>query len=112
MPHHAQVERRQNYVFAGLLCVLVVLFAIGAKVALYQPGQADKPIAATKLWESTPDLLVQATPPLPATSLLVFATFALSFAIARVSFLSAEQVAPPLQSWFSPYLSIRPPPSL
>ena len=106
-------HRRRTRIFVLLLCSLVFLFALAAKLAPYHPEPANKPIAATKVWQSIEEPAATMSPALAPMSLLWSAILALTFLPAAAFFAPAfEKAAPPLQSWFSPHLSSLPPPSL
>jgi hypothetical protein len=100
-------------IFGGVLCSLVLFFSVAAKVAMPQPGRAFKPIASLKMQREISAPTLQATPAIAVSALLFLIAFAESFALpisAKFSF-PIESQPPALQSWFSSYLSVRPPPS-
>ena len=50
---HVDGRKRWKYCFGGMLCCLLLVYAVGAKLALYhlqQPGA--KSVAATKAWQN------------------------------------------------------------
>lgn len=103
---------RMRLIFGGVLCSLVFFFSVAAKIAMPQPGVATKPIASLKMQRKISELS------LPATSLIVAAVALLLFSVGRIFpaqnlakfSLVIEPQAPSFQCWFSPYLSVRPPP--
>jgi hypothetical protein len=102
-------------ILGGVLCSLVLFFSVAAKIAMPQPGKAFKPIASLKMQRKIPGPTLQAAPSIAVLAAFYFLfTFAESFAApTAVRFSSAiELQAPAFQSWFSPYLSVRPPPSI
>ena len=107
-------RRRMRLIFGGVLCSLVLFFSVAAKVAMPQPGKAFKPIASLKMQRRTPGPAVQAIPEVAVSAVLLLIAFAESFAApVSAKFSSAiEPQAPAFQCWFSPYLSVRPPPSI
>jgi CBS domain containing-hemolysin-like protein len=100
-------------IFGGVLCSLVFIFSLAAKVAMPQPGEATKPIASLKMQRKIPELSLQATPLIAAAvAFLLFAFGKIIPAQIAAEFSSAiELQAPAFQCWFSSYLSVRPPPS-
>lgn len=104
-------RKRSKYLFGSVLCCLMVVFAVGAKMALYQPQKAAKSIAATKAWQDH----VPAIEAPVAFSAISFAgvlalVFALSFAPLWVIAQDEDELSAHI--WFSPALSVRPPPVL
>lgn len=105
-----------RYAVGAMLCWLLVVYAVGAKLALYhttQPGA--KYVAATKAWQDhdltanstdvtlTPALI--AAPSLSLTALLLTAVFAV------VWVLPVDPRVPATVRGFLPELSVRPPPA-
>jgi hypothetical protein len=90
----------------------MVVFAVGAKMALYQPQQAAKSIAATKAWQDHAVPAIEAPIALSAISFagILAIVLALSFAPLWVIARDEDDLSAP--GWFSPGLSVRPPPAL
>jgi arginine exporter protein ArgO len=106
------VQRRWRHLFGLMLCSLLFFFAVGAKTALYHPQQDQvKTLISTKVWQNTavPPAIssqVAKAPVLLYLAVLLMATFAVTRLIPiEQSFVRASR-------WFSPSLSVRPPPSL
>lgn len=107
-------SRTMRQLFGCVLCMLVIFFSVSVKVAMSQPGRAQKPFASVKLRQRNPDLGLSSNPQVLVTAvLLVFGCIALvcSLALGQLR-LVIELSAPTLQCWFSPYLAVRPPPSI
>jgi len=107
-------SRTMRQLFGCVLCMLVIFFSVSVKVAMSQPGRAQKPFASVKLRQTNPDLGLSSNPQVLVTAvLLVFGCIALvcSLALGQLR-LVIELSAPTLQCWFSPYLAVRPPPSI
>ena len=94
--------------------MLVIFFAIAAKASMPQSGTPQKQIASMKLEQRHAEQgLLSAPQILAATALLIFGYFAFfsNLPLVKVG-LVIEPSAPALQSWFSPYLAVRPPPTI
>ena len=103
-------RRQLHYLFGSILCGLLLFFAVSAKLALYQPQQQSaKSIAATKVWKSNaipaPD-----SEPVQVSLLNLFAVV-LSMSLVTISLLSHCEPVLPAPNWFTPDLSVRPPPT-
>lgn len=113
----SQMNRRNalRYAVGALLCWLLVVYAVGAKLALYhtqQPGA--KSVAATKAWQDH-DLPVSFVAAEAAPAVVVLPNvsvagllLAIAFAVAWV--LPVERDVPGVVRGFVPELSVRPPP--
>lgn len=105
-----------RYAVGAMLCWLLVVYAVGAKLALYhtqQPGA--KSVAATKAWQDH-DLTIspmeaQVAPALVAAPSLSIGALLLAAAFAVVWVLPAIPRVPAVVRGFSPHLSVRPPPA-
>lgn len=108
-----QGDDRQTlrYLFGSVLCCLLLLFAVSAKIAPYHTQRAAKPIAATKAWQNNAIPSADTEPAAPTLSLLDIFTVILSLLFAAVSTVSVSRPIIPAPCWFSPYLSVRPPPA-
>jgi hypothetical protein len=50
---HFMRPKGLDHVIAFLVCTLLVIFAVGAKVAMYHPSErGTRPIAAAKAWQA------------------------------------------------------------
>jgi hypothetical protein len=102
-----------SYIFGGILCSLLLLFTVGAKLAPYHPQQQEaKPIAATKAKQNNAIPSADTAIVGHAPSFLNILTVLLSLVFVATSLVSLNQPASPFPTWFSPYLSVRPPPAL
>ena len=105
-----------RYAVGAMLCWLLVVYAVGAKLALYhttQPGA--KSVAATKAWQDQ-DLTANPTdvtliPALIATPSLSVAVLLLAAVLAVVWVLPADPRVPAAVRGFLPEPSVRPPPA-
>jgi hypothetical protein len=109
---HLACRKYLRHIVAGTICALLFIFAVGTKVAAYHPHEAAaKPIASTKVWQTTKNV-----PPAPeqiriptypvALLVLLFGVFAME----GIAVTPAREVrAPGFPTSFSP-LAIRPPP--
>ena len=94
------------------MCALLIFFAVAAKVSPYAPQHKDMKVLSTnKVWQ---DDAGRAFPAPPEYQAIVVATLALLFLAS--AFHSSRPVSfdePRLTrfEWFSPDLSVRPPPS-
>lgn len=101
--------------FGTALCALLLFFAVATKLAGYYPHDPSaEPIAAAKVWQDTgtsslPVEMEQAKPS-PVVLDLIAAILSLVFAVAWY-FSTEQQPGSALPSWFSPFLSVRPPPA-
>lgn len=95
-----------------LLCSLVFLFSAAAKLATYRHAPAAKQIAATKLLQKSVAPATAVTPQVPIASLVWVAFLVLPVAPLTTTFATAwPDQTPPVDSWFSPFLAVRPPPA-
>ena len=109
-------DRKQwKYYFGGMLCCLLLVYAVGAKLALYhlqQPGA--KSVAATKAWQDNaiPSIDVEIAPIHAVPSTLYLVAIILSLTFTAVWRIIQEEPVRAMPRWFSPHLSVRPPPTL
>jgi hypothetical protein len=113
----AQLARRKelNHLIAIAICSLLLVFAVGSKVAAYHSKeQAARSIAALKVWQAKQVATGAQTAPipvLPSAALAVVCLFFLSVAVHDLQ-LGRELTGFHLQSQgFSP-AAVRPPPAL
>lgn len=100
-----------RYLFAGLLCTLLLIFAVGAKVASYHPEQqAARFMAATKVCQNNA-IPVPPRPILFTQLFLALVSLMMSMEFVTRWQLSHRQPARPNPRWFSPVRSVRPPPA-
>ena len=104
-----------RYVVGAMLCGLLLVYALGAKLALYHTGQPGaRSVAATKAWQDQAVPLVEAEiAPVPATPSVMEAVAALlSLVFVAVWFVAEDKPVMAVARRFSPHLSVRPPPSI
>jgi hypothetical protein len=95
-----------------MLCCLLFLFAVEAKIAPYHPHLPEaKSIAATKAWQDNAIPSVESGPVSQAPALLDIFAVLLILVFTAIRCVSLDEPVVPAPSWFSPYLSIRPPPA-
>lgn len=114
----SQMNRRNalRYAVGAMLCWLLVVYAVGAKLALYhthQPGA--KSVAATKAWQDH-DLPITSVDAQSAPAIAILPSMnvgelllAMAFAVAWI--LPVERDIPVMVRGFVPELSVRPPPT-
>jgi hypothetical protein len=106
-------RRRLRYFFGGMLCWLLLVYAVGAKLALYHPHRPGaQSVAATKAWQDNALPSVESVDIRPAASVLHIVAVLLSLVFVTIWCISLDEPAIPFENWFSPYLSVRPPPTL
>jgi hypothetical protein len=94
-----------------LLCFLLFLFSTSAKLATYHHGPAEKQIAATKLLQKSVAPAPSVAPQVPIASPVWLAFLGLHVPVlATTSATPRPDRAQPVDSWFSPFLAVRPPP--
>jgi hypothetical protein len=93
--------------------MLVAFFAISAKAAMSQPGKPPKQLASVKLRQnSTEQNQLSAPQVIASAAFLLLAFIALFYNLPLTkNNLVIEPAEPTFQCWFSPFLSVRPPPS-
>lgn len=100
-----------RYLFAGLLCTLLLVFAVSAKVASYHPEQqAARLMAATKVSQNNA-IPVPPRPILYPQFFLALISLLVSMEFVTRWQLAHRQPARPSPRWFSPVRSVRPPPA-
>lgn len=114
MSDSATIRQNSSRLLVALLaCALMVFFAIATKASVYGPHQRDlQDLTATKVLQNDAARVV---PSAPVLQEILAATIA--FLLLAKGFTSEEcaSVAEPRVTrfeWFSPALSVRPPPSL
>lgn len=107
-------RRRMRLICGGVLCSLVFFFSVATKIAMPQPGKEIKPISSLKMQREIPRATLQAAPTIAVSATLFLFAFAESFTVPATAKFSLviDPQAPVFQCWFSPYLSVRPPPSI
>jgi hypothetical protein len=96
-----------------MLCCLLLIYAVGAKLALYHPHQPGaQSAAATKAWQDNALPSVQSGEIPPSPSILNLVAACVSLVFVAIWCVSLDEPAIPFGNWFSPYLSVRPPPTL
>lgn len=102
-----------RFTFGTILCALLLFFAVATKLAGYYAKDASvKPIAAAKVWQHTGTVSVPVEKVKQSPALLDVLAVMLSLVLAESWYLSPERPSSAVPSWFSPYLAVRPPPSL
>lgn len=97
-----------------LVCMLLVIFAVGAKVAMYHPTEpGTRPIAAAKAWQAK-QMPVAAEPAavaiVPQTELTL--TLLLSVCVVLALLPCMEELPGfPIQMQGAPSVAVRPPPA-
>jgi len=113
----SQMNRRSalRYAVGAMLCWLLVMYAVGAKLALYhthQPGA--KSVAATKAWQdhdlpiASVDVEIAPVVAVPPSVGIGALLLVMAFTVAWV--LPMERSVPAVVRGFSLELSVRPPP--
>jgi hypothetical protein len=103
-----------DHLIAFLVCTLLVIFAIGAKVAMYHPTERGaRPIAAAKAWQAK--LMLTDTEPLinaivPQTDVTLIVLLSLCVVLALIP-REDERQGFHLQMGYLPSVAVRPPPS-
>ena len=114
----SQMNRRNTlrYAVGALLCWLLVVYAVGAKLALYhtqQPGA--KSVAATKAWQDhdAPIAIagVEIAPVVAAMPQLNVGALLMSLVFAAAWLVPLDRAVPAVVRGFSTELSVRPPPA-
>ena len=105
-----------RYAVGALLCWLLVVYAVGAKLALYHTAQPGaRSVAATKAWQDHDQAVthvdLQVPPALVATPILSLCALLLTAAFAVAWVLPADPGVPAVVRGFMPDLSVRPPPA-
>jgi hypothetical protein len=102
-----------DHLIAFLVCMLLVIFAVGAKVAMYHPTERGaRPIAAAKAWQAK-QMLTDAEPALaavvPQTEATLIALLGLCVVLAVVA---REEERPGFHPQMEglPSVAVRPPP--
>jgi hypothetical protein len=108
-------SRQWRYWLGALFCWLLVVYAVGAKLALYHPQRPGAlSVASTKAWQNqdNPSVDVQLAAPVDAPAPLLMTMFAslLGTVFAVVWRISPDEMSPAVRRWFLPSLSVRPPP--
>ena len=98
--------------FGILLCVLLCLFAVGAKTGVYRPEQQQvKTLTCAKMWQDHDVKSIVQAIPMHAALLLAFALWA--FPQPKLtSCTEPEPVSFGISTWLGSPLSVRPPPAI
>ena len=105
-------KQRRRYRFGVMLCSLVFIFAVNAKTALYRPHQEEvKSLTSTKVWQN--DQLPTAPSPVVAQAFALLGLLLLSLMPVPVlsRAIGLQPASAQSADWFSPCLSVRPPPA-
>jgi hypothetical protein len=110
-----KMDRRKalRYSIGVMLCWLLLMYAVGAKLALYHMGQPGaRSVAATKAWEdhAVPSVDTEAAPVLATTAVINIGAVLLALVFAVVWRIAEDESARIHVRGFSPHLSVRPPP--
>jgi len=106
-------RRALRYMIGAMLCWLLVMYAVGAKLALYHTGQPGaRSVAATKAWQdqAVPSIEADIAPVLATPSLMEAVTVLLSMVFVAVWCVAEDKPVSAEAHGFSPHLSVRPPP--
>lgn len=106
-------RRALRYLIGAMLCWLLVVYAVGAKLALYHTGQPGaRSVAATKAWQDQAVTSIEAeiAPVLATPSLMEAVAALLSMVFVAVWCVAEDKPVPAEAHGFSPHLSVRPPP--
>lgn len=104
------MERRR--IIAGvLLCMLLAIFAVSAKVAMYHPDHA-RSLASNKMWQQQEIGIAHADPPViefPGVALALLLLFATSTTVCFLGYVH-KPLPPRALIWFADPAHRRPPP--
>jgi hypothetical protein len=102
-----------DHVIAFLVCTLLVIFAVGAKVAMYHPSEpGTRPIAAAKAWQAK-QMLADAEPAMAAIVPQTKPTLTTFLSLCVVLILVPREDERPgfhIQMQGPPSVAVRPPP--
>ena len=103
-----------RYVVGAMLCGLLLVYALGAKLALYHTGQPGaRSVAATKAWQDhAPSAEIEVAPVLATPSVMEAVAALLSLVFVAVWYVAEDKPVMAVVHGFSPHLSVRPPPSI
>jgi hypothetical protein len=110
---HFVRQKGLDHVIAFLICTLLVIFAVGAKVAMYHPTEpGTRPIAATKAWQAKQMLAdtevgVEAIVPQTELALAVLLSLWVVLVVRR----EEERPGFHVQMQGLPSVAVRPPPA-
>jgi hypothetical protein len=106
-------RNRLRLLFGILLCSLVFLFSISAKLAAYRHAPAANQIKSMKMSAKVVSSVVEATAQMPVllTSALLLALIVVGVSCVSVV-IRRDESLPTTDRWASPALAVRPPPSL
>jgi len=101
-------------VIGFLVCALLVIFAVGAKVAMYHPSEpGTRPIAAAKAWQAK-QMLADTAPAtaaiVPQTVLTLITLLSLCVVVMLLP-RSEERPGFPIQMHGNSSVAVRPPPA-
>jgi hypothetical protein len=104
---------RSRMLFGFMLCALVFLFSTSAKLAAYQHAPQARQIKSMKLVQKSVAPVVDAIPQAAIASLLCLLFACVSAAAVTKAVAARESNASVFaDAWFSPALSVRPPPAI
>ena len=102
-----------RYIFGLVLCTLLLLFAVGAKTAVYRPNQSQvKNLISAKVRQNVLVPFAEAAPVVQAMPLLILTLLLVAAAFRDTREIRIEPSTVAVSSWFWPALAVRPPPSL
>lgn len=111
--HYAR-RKGLDHVIAFLVCTLLVVFAVGAKVAMYHPTEpGTRPIAAAKAWQAK-QMLADAEPAMAAIVPQIEPTLITLLSLCVVLILLPREDERPgfhIQMQGPPSVAVRPPPA-
>ena len=100
-----------RHIFGLLLCALLCLFAIGAKMAVYRPHQEQvKNLTAAKAWQNNEVPSPLSTPVQTPVLLMALLMLVVTFTVTREALPERPTFAS--RNWYDPALAVRPPPSI
>ena len=104
---------RLHHGVAALVCSLVLVFAVGAKVAAYHTSDtAAKPIASAKMWQTSKAAPIEAVTAAIAGQPMILLMLLLTLPFAeRILQQHREMTLPKARYLAFPPLAVRPPPA-
>ncbi|HEU5341311.1 hypothetical protein [Edaphobacter sp.] len=108
-------SRVLRYLVGAMLCGLLLVYALGAKLALYHTGQPGaRSVAATKAWQdqAIPSVEAEIAPVLATPSVMEAVAALLSLVFVAVWYVAEDKPVMAVAHGFSPHLSVRPPPAV
>jgi len=108
--------RRLHQICGTLICALLVVFAVGAKLAGYFPSPSAENFASVKIWTTKANVAVDTTvrsqqPESSAAALPLYSRLLLDPASDPVRYLQFEPASAPDRTPPVPLTAVRPPPT-